>query len=178
MDPQPRLQVMVYFPPGLIFSFLVFFLQTFMPRRKLLWAPLGLAWKGGPCVLHEFQTHPLKASIALLYQLTSTINSQHERLPRLPGPPAGAVGGSLVCHALQGPAHQTRGVHAGGNGDHHSTRHQASPGAHHHGPHLTGCWQLRGHWDVRGVWPGGQGNGRTWCYSVLHHCSCCIHIIR
>ena len=173
------LQVMVCSPLGLTFLLLVCFLQTFMPRRRLLQVPLDLSWKGDPHSLDEFQKHPLRFLQPTFVSWPSPLPvSQDEWLPHLPRPPAGAVGGRLVCHALSDPAHQTGGVHAGGNWGHHGTWHQASPSAHHHGPHLARRRQLRGHRDVRGIWAGGQGDGRTWCHCVLHHCSRRVHTVR
>lgn len=169
VSPSPAL------PPLFLSSFLSFSCRRSCPSQD----GFGSHWaflKRTHSLLHEFKGHPLRLLYSSNLHCNPTVHD--EWLSGLRGPPEGAVGGCLVRNALSDPAHQASGVHARRNRDYHRTWHQASPGAHHRGPHLSRSRQLRGHWHVCGVWAGGQGNGRTWRDCVLHHCCCCVHTIR
>ena len=127
-DLHPCLQAMGLFPTWSHLPFSCVFPADIHSQEKAALGPSRPFLKGRSLVTRWVPEASTKASAALCHQLTFTTSrlAQDEWLPRLPGPPASAVGGCLVRHALQDPAHQTGGVHAGGNWGHHSTWHQAS----------------------------------------------------
>lgn len=108
----------------------------------------------------------------------SSSSRSHERPGLAPGPAAGALGGRGPCPASPRPAHQARGVDAGGHGDGRRPGSPSGQGPHHPGPHLPRRRQLRGHRHVRGVRPGGQGDGGARGHRFLHHRRRRLHFVR